>query len=292
MNILDIPLLARRRQPAKRSDSIAARRFSRRLLAACAALAFGGIVLAPATLAADVTDIGFVDQAALSNIPSFTSANRELQNYKAQLDRQFAQRMHGVRDGATQARIAQEFQGKLAAHQRALFGPLFGRAQVAIASVASSKNLSVVVDKRIIVFGGQDVTGSVIALLGGPGDPIPPVSTPPPSSVGFVDQTQIDAVPKLKSANDDFAKFQAEQQQQAQGKLRGAKTDADRQAVLKSYQATLGDKQKQEIQPLVDRTRDVIADVARKKGLLLVIDRSNLIYGGTDITADVTSALK
>ncbi len=263
-----------------------------RLLCAFAALTLAATVLAPASLAADVTDIGFVDQAALSNIPSFTSANRDLQNYKSQLDRQFAQRMRRVRDQTTQARIAQEFQNKLAQHQRQLFGPLFARAQVAIASAASSKNLSVVVDKRIIVYGGQDVTGSVVQLLAGPGDPIPPVSTPPPSSVGFVDQSQVDAVPKLKSANDDFQKYQADQQQAAQGKLKGAKSDADRQGVLKTYQAALADKQKQEIQPLVDRTRDVIADVARKKGLLLVIDRSNLIYGGTDITADVTSALK
>ena len=38
--------------------------------------------------------------------------------------------------------------------------------------------------------------------------------------------------------------------------------------------------------------RNVIGDVARKKGLLLVIDRTNLIYGGTDITSDVANGLK
>ncbi len=243
-------------------------------------------------LAADVTDIGFVDQAALSNIPRFVSANRQLAAYKAQLDRQFAQRMRGVRDQNTQARIAQEFQNRLAVRQRELFGPLFARAQVAIASVASSKNLSVIVDKRIVIVGGQDVTSNVVALLSGPGDPIPPVSSPPPSSVGYVDQSQIDAVPSLRAANEDFQKYQATQQQAAQAKLKGAKSDADRQQILKDYQAALGDKQKQEIAPLVDKTRDTIADVAKKKGLLLVIDRSNLIYGGTDITSDVTSALK
>lgn len=259
---------------------------------ACAALALASAVAAPATLAADVTDIGYVDQAALSTIPSFVNANRQLQGYKAQLDRQFAQRVRGVRDGNTQARIAQEFQNKFQTRQRETLGPLFARAQVAIASVASSKNLSVIVDKRIVIVGGQDVTANVAELLAGPGDPIPPVSTPPPSSVGYVDQTQIDAVPKLKAANDDFQKFQAAQQQQAQSKMRGAKNDADRQAVLKDYQAAIADKNKQEIQPLVDKTRDAIADVAKKKGLLLVIDRSNLIYGGTDITKDVTTELQ
>jgi outer membrane protein len=74
--------------------------------------------------------------------------------------------------------------------------------------------------------------------------------------------------------------------------MKSAKTDADRQQILKDYQSALADRQKTEIGPLVDQTRTVISDVANKKGLLLVIDRSNLIYGGTDITSDVTSALK
>lgn len=260
--------------------------------AALAVLALSATLLAPAALAADVTDIGYVDQAALASIPSFTNANQQLAAYKSGLDKQFAKRMRGVRDQNVQARIAQEFQNKLAQRQRDLFGPLFERARVAIASVASSKNLSVIVDKRIMIFGGQDVTSNVIDLLNGPGDPIPPVNTPPPSSVGFVDQGQIDAIPKLKSANDDFAKFQADQQQQAQAKMKNAKNDADRQQILKDYQAALADRQKQLIQPLVDQTRSIISDVAKKKGLLLVIDRSNLIYGGTDITSDVTSQFK
>ena len=260
-------------------------------------VAAGAFVLAvavatPATLAADVTDIGYVDQAALSTVPSFVAANKQLAQYKAVLDRQFAAQVRHVKDGNTQARIAQSFQNKFATKQRETLGPLFQRAQVAIASVASSKNLSVIVDKRIVIVGGQDVTLSVAQLLAGPGDPIPPVSTPPPSSVGFVDQTQIDQVPKLKAANDDFQKYQADQQTQAQGKMKGAKNDADRQSILKDYQAALADKNKSLIQPLVDKTRDVIADVAKKKGLLLVIDRSNLIYGGMDITKDVTSALQ
>ncbi|MDQ2859096.1 MAG: OmpH family outer membrane protein, partial [Candidatus Eremiobacteraeota bacterium] len=119
-----------------------------RSVAASAALLACAIVGTPLALAADVGDIGYVDQAALSNVPSFTAANRQLGAYKADLDRQFARRMRGVRDRGTQARIAQEFQNKLAQRQRDVFGPLFSRAQVAIASVASSKNLSVVVDKR------------------------------------------------------------------------------------------------------------------------------------------------
>jgi outer membrane protein len=259
---------------------------------AAAALALVAAIAAPSVLAAEFTDVGYVDQAKLASIKSFNDANRQLAVYKAGLDKQFAQRMRGIKNPADQQRIAQEFQGKLAAKQRDVLAPLFTKAQVAIASVASRKNLSIIVDKQIIIVGGQDVTDAVIDLLNGVGEPVPPVNTPPPSSIGYVDQTQIDVVPKMKSANDEFAKFRADQQQQAQAKMKSAKTDVDRQAVITAMQKALTDKQKQLIDPLVEQTRGVIADVAKKKNLVLVIDKINRIYGGTDITSDVTSALK
>ena len=131
---------------------------------------------------------------------AFNDAGNQITAYKATLDRQFAARMRRtVTSAATSRRIAAEFQGKLADRQRALFGPLFARAQVAIASVASSKNLSVVLDKRIVIVGGQDITQDVMDLLGGVGEPVPPVNTPLPSPIGFVDQNQIDTIPETKS---------------------------------------------------------------------------------------------
>jgi len=258
------------------------------------AFALAVLLTATASVAAatGLADVGYVDQGQLATLKQFVDANNQLAGYKASLDRQFAAQMKRTRNTAAQQRIAGEFQGKLANRQREVLGPLFTRAQIAIASVASSKNLSVVVDKRIVIVGGQDITKDVVDLLRGPGEPVPPVNTPAPSSVGYVDQLQIDAVPKLKAANDEFAKFRADQQQQTQARLRAAKTDADRQQIYAAFQKSLADKQHQLIDPLVDQTRSAIAGVASKRGLLLVIDKGNVIYGGTDITSDVTSALK
>jgi outer membrane protein len=118
------------------------------------------------------------------------------------------------------------------------------------------------------------------------------VSTPPPSRVGFVDQTQIDAVPKIAAAQQNFVKYQADQQHAAQDKMKSARTDADRSKIMTDYQTAIDSQQKSTLQPVVDQTRNVIADVAKKKNLILVIDRGNIIYGGTDITTDVTAALK
>ncbi len=257
-----------------------------------ALLLIGALLGAPLALAADVTDIGYVDQEALAAIPRFAAANRQLIAYKAELDKQFTQQVRGARSADDQARIAQDFQNRFAERQRQLLGPLFARAQVAIASIAASKNLSVVLDKRIVVFGGQDITKNVVDLIGGIADPVPPVNTPPPSRVGWLDQTQIDALPNVKAAEQTFAKFQADQQKIAQGKMKDAKTDADRSKVMSDYQSVIAAEQKKDIQPIVDRTRGVVADVARKRNLMMVVDRNNIIYGGTDVTADVTAVLK
>lgn len=258
------------------------------------ALAFALAAAVLATLAigaTDITDIGSIDQAVLGAMPAFQTASKQLNDYGASLQKQYTGRAAHASQ-AEQQRLAGEFQGKMADKQRQLFAPLFQKAQTAIASVASSKRLSVVVDKRIVVYGGQDITGPVRDLLTGVGDPVPPVSTPPPSAVGYVDQQAVDATPKVKAVTDDFAKFKAAQDKTTGDKLKAAKTDADRDAILKDYRKTLDDKQNAALKPMVDQTRGAIADVAKGKNLVLVVDKGDIIYGGTDITTDVTSKLK
>lgn len=265
--------------------------FTRGRTAALACALGAALVAAPAIGATDVADIGSIDQTALASLPAFQNANKQLNAYGASLQKQYQGRAAHASQ-SDQQKLAGQFQAQMADKQRQLFGPLFQKAQVAIASVASSKNLNVVVDKRIVIFGGQDITKPVADLLTGVGDPVPPVSTPAPSSVGFVDQQAIDQTPKVKAAEDDFLKFKADQDKTASDKLKGAKTDADRDAVLKDYRKTLDDRQQSTLKPVIDKTRDAISDVAKGKGLILVVDRGNIIYGGTDITADVTAKLK
>ena len=247
---------------------------------------------APQALAAGVTGIGYVDQNALANITSFRDANKKFVAFRDKLQKEYMARARNAHSQQDQEKLASEFQSRLQTEQRALFGPLFAAAQTAIASIASSKSLTVVVDKRIVIVGGEDITKNVVDLLNSPGSPVPPVSTPPPSNVGWVDQTQIDQLDRFKKAQSEFVDFGEQQRKAAQDKLRNAKTDADRNKIYADYQKAIDDKRNEIVTPLVDQTRAAIASVAKQKGLLLVIDRSNLIFGGTDVTSDVIAALK
>jgi outer membrane protein len=258
-----------------------------------AAAAFAALLAAPAALAADLTDVGYLDQAAVGALPEFQRANAQVMQYKSQLDPQFAAAMKRARNDADKQRISGEFQQKFLDKQRQVLGPLFARAQTAIAQVASNMHLSVVVDKRIVVFGGQNITKSVVDLVNGPGPVVPPASTPPPATIGFVDQSQIDQLPKIKAANDNFLKFASDARQGALQKMQAAKNNQQQQQqIFQAYQKSLTDEQNRTLKPLVDQTRNAMASVAQGKHLILVIDRADIIYGGTDITADVQNALK
>jgi outer membrane protein len=249
------------------------------------------VFLAPAVIAADLTDVGFVDQADIANLPVFVSANRQLAAYKSQLDSQYNAQLKRARSDADKQRITMQFQTELTDKQREIAGPLFQRAQLAIAAVSATRNLSVVVDKRIVIYGGQDITKDVETLFGGAQAIAAPASSPPPSEIGLVDQTVLDGIPKVQSANAEMSQFESTERQLYASRLAQAKAESDRQQILAQFNKTISDKQDQLLKPLVDETKSATAQIARRKKLLLVVDRADVVYGGMDITSDVQNEL-
>src|SRR5579875_2022633 len=126
------------------------------ILAAAAALLF--MTATPGAIASDLSGVGYLDQAAVGSLPQFQSANQQVAAYKAQLDQQFASAMRSAKSDAQRQQIQGEFQQKFLDKQQELLGPLFARAQAAIAQVAAKQKLSVVVDKRIVIYGGTNIT--------------------------------------------------------------------------------------------------------------------------------------
>ena len=247
--------------------------------------------VAPSAIAADLTDVGFVDQTALGSLPAFAAANQQLAQYKAGLDQQFASQMKAARTDADKQALAVKFQTMFQDKQSELVGPLFQRAQLALATVASQKKLTVVVDKRIIVYGGQDITQDVVNLVKGTSA----IGTPPAlgtSQIGFVDESALQGSSKLKDAADQLQKFESDQRPIFQARLKNAKTDVEKNQIAADFQKTVTDKGNELNKPLIDASKAAYASIARSKNLILVIDRGDVVFGGTDITTDVQNALK
>ena len=142
-----------------------------------------------------------------------------------------------------------------------------------------------------MIYGGQDITKDVEAVFSSPQAIQPPAATPPPSEIGYVDQTVLDSVPNVQTANSTMQQFETTQRQVYAAKMAQARTPSDKQQLLAEYNKVVSDKQDQLLKPLVERTRTTTSAVARKKSLLLVVDKADVIYGGTDITTDVQNAL-
>ena len=206
-------------------------------------------------------------------MPVFVNANRQLASYKSQLDAQFNGQLRRTRSDAAKQQLAMQFQQQLNDKQREIVGPLFQRAQLAIAAVSSSRNLSIVVDKRIVIFGGQDITKDVEAVFPSPQAIQPPAATPPPSEIGYVDQTVLDGVPKVQTANSAMQQFEATQRQVYAARMAQTRSPSDKQqaaaqsSISRSPTNKISFSSRSSIRPASRPS-----DVARKKNLLLVVD--------------------
>jgi len=249
-------------------------------------------LVSPAAIAADLTDVGYIDQSALGALPGFVSANQQLAAYKAQLDRQFAAAVRKARTDADKQRISMQFQQEYSDKQNELVGPLYQRTQMAIAAVSTSKKLSIVVDRRIVIYGGQDITSDVINTVRSPAAiSAPQANSQPTSSIGFVDQSALANSQDVKTASDELQKYEQSQQPIYAARFKDARNDVDKQEVMADYNKAIQDEQNKLLNPLVAQTKKATAGVAKSKNLLLVIDRADVVYGGTDITQDVQNAL-
>jgi outer membrane protein len=141
------------------------------------------------------------------------------------------------------------------------------------------------------VYGGQDVTKDVETLFLSSSAIAPPAASPPPSEIGYVDQSVLDGLPKVKTANDEMNQYASTQRALFAPKMAAAKSNADKQQVVAQFDKAVADKREELLKPLVDQTKKATADVAGSKKLLLVIDKADILWGGTDITTDVQNAL-
>ncbi|NNM92142.1 MAG: OmpH family outer membrane protein, partial [Candidatus Eremiobacteraeota bacterium] len=159
-------------------------------------------------------------------------------------------------------------------------------------AVSAKRKLSVVVDRHIVVYGGQDITTDVLNLVTGT-QAIPPVTaTPAPSPIGYVDQSVLDnGLPKVKAANDAFAKFAQQQRAIFAAKMQKATTNTEKQQISVEFNKVLANEQTTLLKPLVSKVRAITATIAEKKNLLVVVDKGDIVFGGTDITQDVRNGL-
>jgi len=111
--------------------------------------------------AAPAANIGYVDfQLLMSQHPDTAAANTTMQAAVDQAKKDFDAKAASMNDQDKQA-LYNQLQQQLADKQQQLFVPIRDKVLAAVKQVADSKGLTIVVDKGVAIYGGQDITTEV-----------------------------------------------------------------------------------------------------------------------------------
>lgn len=107
------------------------------------------------------------------------------------------------------------------------------------------------------------------------------------SNVGVIDYRQVMSQhPDVAAANEQMQQEYQQAQEDFVAKT-ASMSDQDKQAYYQQTQQRLMNKEKELVEPIRTKVQDAVKKIAETKGLTVVLDKSSVVYGGQDITADV-----
>jgi outer membrane protein len=241
---------------------------------------------------APVKKVASIDESVVYQMDMFTKANEELDKWAEETSKKYQEE---VKDGTDEekAQKFQEFQAELEIKTNETLNPLKEKARAAVATAAKDKGVTVVLDKKIIVYGVPEITDDVKALLESGKELTYPEENEEEikkAPIGYFDQNIVRNLKVFKEAemeliqdrNAMLTKMREElQKAEKEGKQPGP---AEIQAMQKAIEARLESLQQQKLTPLLKAVNDSVEEVAKAEGLSLVLDTQHVMYGGRNLT--------
>ena len=134
------------------------------LVAALVVLLACGAAFAARASGGDV--IGVIDsQLIVTRHPAFEETMRQLQQIMRQKENELEAAVSQETDHARMAQIAQTKRMEMAREEQRLMEPIYRDCQEAVRIIARQRNVTVVLEKASVYFGGQDITDYVVQQL-------------------------------------------------------------------------------------------------------------------------------
>lgn len=240
--------------------------------------------------------VAMLDSEAIYALPEFKNAKKDLDEMSTKKEKELVetiQAKHLTEEEAEKLRV--QMRDQLQQEQAKRVTPLNRRVTAAIASLAKEKNYRVVLDKRIVVTGVADVTEDVKKKFDdlknadlsketeGTGDSSD-------SNVGYVNQ---DVIGDLRLFKDAQQKLYVTYQDMYKNYtiITKDKPAADKEKMRQEMVKVFQEKQAEVMKPVNDRVTTAITDVAKEKGLSLVLNSHHIMWGGRNLTDDVIKKL-
>lgn len=238
--------------------------------------------------------VASIDESAIYGMDEFKKAQETLTKWADEESEKRRKEVEGKSDAEKEAAFKQ-FQLELQKKEAETLNPLKDKVRAAIAITAQNKGVTVVLDKKIVVYGVPDVTEDIKAILAKgekleyPKDEIDPTQSP----IGYFDQNVVRSLKAFKEAELAVAQERATQIQRIQKEFEKENrqpTPAEMQSIQQTLEARLQAVQEQKMGPLVKAVTDSVAEVAKAENLSLVLDTQHVMHGGRNLTEQVVDS--
>jgi outer membrane protein len=175
--------------------------------------------------------------------------------------------------------------------QNALMEPLQHRQEAAILKISRDHKLTVMLDKRIIVYGVADYTEEVKKTFQSKdeikvGDEVDTSTSP----IGYFDQDVVRSLKVFQAVEANVTKKQIELMRKLEEMKRKGASEPELQAATGAARAELEAYKEQMLTELFSKVNDSVKEVAESKGLALVLDKAHVLQGGRNMTSEVVDS--
>jgi len=257
------------------------------------ALIIGGVYLGQRLiLRSNASEVGAITQDRIYQLEDFVNAQKQLKDYSDTLEKELEAASRTLQ-GEDLLRKRVELQKMLDEKRGKLLNPLLDRMRAAIAITAAKKKITVVLEEGIAIYGVPDITDSVIEtyekqVKNMTDEQLKKVesTTIARSPVGYFDQEVVASLMPFLELNQKLNQLFQVMARQLEVDSRG-KSEQQRQALLERYNLQFQEIRRTNMAPLLNEVTEAVKAVAKEKGLSLVLDKQNVMYGGTNITDEV-----
>lgn len=248
----------------------------------------GGNGTGAKTTSAAARTVGAIDQEIVFGLPEFKKAEEELEKEVKKLQADVEAKL--PKDGKLKdehRKLISESQTKMTKLANSKLDPLKTRMEAAILKVSRDKKLSVVLDKRIVVFGVSDITDEVKQVFQSEGeikagDEVDTSKSP----IGYFDQDVVRSLKIFQQVEVDLYRKREDLRKEFQEKQ--DRLSPSEKGMLQEELRIKFDTYRESIMtPLFQQVNDSVKEVAQSQGLSLVLDKQHVMQGGRNMTSEV-----
>jgi outer membrane protein len=249
------------------------------------------------------SDVGCIDREKIYEQPEFVAVQKQLEEYGKKISAKFDAETKTLNKEKPEDikkinEILAKYEREVAVQENTLKNPLMKKTEAAVAQVAVKKGLNTILDKKIVVSGSSDITNDVIELMKAnktiemPSDKeVDKLTTK--SKIGYFDQSVVMNLKDFRAAREEIAKMQETAKVKFEQKVKAENLNEEKAAQL---QMQIMDELKKSgddcYAPVVRKVNRTVESVAKSKGLSIVVDKENVLYGGLNITSEVADEMK